>query len=247
MQDWRPADGAAARERWRELVALGWPLLPAPLAAVAAAIAAGLAWWPTALLAGLVTLAVLAAFGAAPERRRFGLANGTTLLRLNLAAFLVAASWAELQGTGGSGLAWPVFAVALLALLLDGADGWLARRLGEASAFGERFDMLSDTAFTAVACLCLVAFAATGPWVLAVALLRPLFVAAGQIWPRLAAPLPASRRRKAFCGGVLLLLVAGLAPPLHGMAPSLAAIGLVLLALSFASDIVLLLVRPRSA
>ncbi len=218
----------------------GATLLPAPLAALGLARLGGLPVWPAVPLVALVTASVLVAFLASGERRSFGLANGLTLLRLDLSACLLAAAWA-----GPAGLSWPVFTLAALALVLDGLDGCLARRLGATSAFGARLDMLGDTAFTIVLTLLALRLGGIGPWVLAIGLLRPAFVAAGRLWPPLAAPLPASRRRRAACGLALLLLVLSLAPPIAAAAFGLAATSLFLLLLSFAADIRLLLDRER--
>lgn len=233
------------RDSRRSALVVGTKLLPAPLAALALARIGGLPWWPAVLLVALVTSAVLALFLAGAERRPFGLANGVTLLRLDLAACLLAAAWAG--PATAPGLAWPVFAVAALALVLDGIDGWLARRRHEASGFGARFDMLSDAAFTIVLTLLARRFAGLGPWVLAIGLLWPAFVVAGQVWPALGAPLPPSRRRRAACGTALLLLTLALAPPLASAAFRLAASSLALLLLSFAIDIRHLLGGGRRA
>jgi phosphatidylglycerophosphate synthase len=137
----------------------------------------------------------------------------------------------------GLGQAWVLFAIAALALLLDGVDGWLARRRGEASAFGERFDMAADTAFTITVVACLVSIGHVGPWAILIGLVRPLFTMAGRLRPELAARLPASRRRKVACAAVLVLLVAGLAPVLAPAAPGLAALALLLLLASFGRDL----------
>ena len=218
----------------------GATLLPAPLAALGLARLGGLPVWPAVPLVALVTALVLMAFLASGERRPFGLANGLTLLRLDLAACLLAAAWA-----GPAGPSWPVFTVAALTLALDGIDGWLARRLDRASSFGARLDMLSDIAFTIVLSLLALRLGGIGPWVLAIGLVWPAFAVAGRIWSPLAAPLSPSRRRRAACGLSLLLLVLTLAPPFAAAGFGLAAASLFLLLLSFAADIRFLLDRER--
>ncbi len=216
----------------------GATVLVAGLAALTLARAGGLPWWPATLFVALATLAVAVAFLASVHDRPFGLANGVTLFRLDLAACLLAAAWVDpTTMPAGARLAWTVFAMAALALTLDGLDGWLARRRGEVSAFGARFDMASDTFFTIVLTLCALRFAVPGAWVLAIGLLRPAFVLAGMVWPELAAPLPASPRRRAACGTALFLLVLALAPSLTPVAAWLAAGSLLILLLSFGRDI----------
>ncbi len=215
----------------------GATILVAGLAALTLARAGGLPWWPATLLVALATAAVLVTFLAGGHDRPFGLANSVTLFRLDLAACLLAAAWVDPAAPpSGFGPAWMVFTVAALALALDGIDGWLARRRGEANVFGARFDMASDTFFTIVLTLCAWRFA-VGPWVLAIGVLRPAFVLAGLVRHELAAPLPASPRRRAACGIALCLLVLALAPPLAPAASWLAAGSLLILLLSFGRDL----------
>ena len=47
-------------------------------------------------------------------------------------------------------LLWPTIGVVTLVAVLDGVDGWLARRSGMESAFGARFDMETDAALILV-------------------------------------------------------------------------------------------------
>ena len=86
-----------------------------------------------------------------------------------------------------------------VATLLDGVDGWLARRTGMASAFGARFDMEIDALLIQVLADPGVAVRQGRPWVLLSGLLRYIFVAAGWVLPWMRAPLFPSRRRKAIC------------------------------------------------
>jgi len=70
-------------------------------------------------------------------------------------------------------------AVASVALLLDGVDGWVARRTGTSSAFGARFDLEVDAFLILV--LSVYVAPAAGWWVLLIGAARYLFVAAK--WP----------------------------------------------------------------
>lgn len=134
-------------------------------------------------------------------------------------------------------LAWAALVLAVIALALDGFDGWLARRRGEASEFGARFDMEVDAALILVlACLAWLSGKA-GVWVLALGLMRYGFVLAGRHAAWLRAPLPPSLRRKAVCVlqvAVLALLVAPTVGPTLGS--GLAAVALAALIWSFAID-----------
>ena len=60
---------------------------------------------------------------------RFGACNGVTLLRAGLGASLLTPLLSGDAGQAAWG-GWAVALVALFALLLDGVDGWLARRQG---------------------------------------------------------------------------------------------------------------------
>jgi phosphatidylglycerophosphate synthase len=210
--------------------------LLAAIAAVAIGLAAtaALPLWAASVAVTLVTGTVLWRFHSQAAARRFGLANWVTLFRVNLVALLLLAVW---PGEPGSLQSWALFLIAAIALLLDGLDGWLARRRHEASDFGQRFDMGADTAFTIITTLCLVTFGLVGAWVLLIGMLRPAFAAAGRLWPALAAPLPESRGRKMACAGSLTCLVAALAPPLATLAPALALAAVLQLVWSFGRDL----------
>ncbi|MFV3127533.1 CDP-alcohol phosphatidyltransferase family protein [Niveispirillum sp. KHB5.9] len=176
----------------------------------------------------------------------WGHANRVTLLRSGLLALVGGTlPFAHALGTGP---AWVVAVIAVTALVLDGVDGWLARRQGLSSPYGARFDMEMDTLAILYLCLLLFLSGEVGAWVLLSALLRPLFVAAGWVWPVVARPLPHSQRRRVICMvqvGVLALAVTPLAgPPLTGLAVGAA---LALLLFSFSADTVWLLSRRDDA
>lgn len=133
--------------------------------------------------------------------------------------------------------------IAVVALVLDAVDGWVARRRGEVSALGARLDMEVDAALILV--LCVAAAAHLGPWVVLIGALRYLFVGAGRVTPRLRAPLPESTARKAVAAtqGIALVAVLVLAPAALGLAALVAAAALAALLWSFGRDVVWLL-RP---
>ncbi len=172
----------------------------------------------------------------------FGAANAVTLARGVLALDLLA-----LIGSSPSAvLGWSIVTLALLALVLDGVDGKVARRRGEASAFGARFDMETDALLILVLAALAWSLGKAGAWILLAGALRYLFVAAGLVLPWLAAALPPSRRRQAVCVVQIASLILCLAP--FVTPPASAAIGLaglVALVGSFVADATLLARRAR--
>jgi len=205
------------------------------------------------------TVAILVLYGiAAPGApSRFGSANIVTLLRAGIAALVTGLALEGLAtGTGllaepgeiGDIWAWALPTGALLALILDGIDGWIARHRRIASAFGARFDMEADALL--VLGLSLAAFAAgrAGVWVLTAGALRYVFVAAGVVWPALSAPLPPSLRRKAVCVGIGVALVVALIPAVSAsIAGLLAGAGVLAVIYSFAVDTIWLIRRCDNA
>jgi phosphatidylglycerophosphate synthase len=173
----------------------------------------------------------------------FGAANAVTLARGVLALDLLA-----LLGSPPSAvLAWSIVALALIALVLDGVDGRVARRRGETSAFGARFDMETDALLILVLAALAWSQGKAGAWILLAGALRYLFVTASLVLPWLAAPLPPSRRRQAICVVQIASLILCLAPFVGP--PASAAIGflgLVALLGSFAADVAWLARRARS-
>lgn len=237
----------APRLRGVKLQALAMIL---PLAGLAAAIAfCGAVWAGSEMpvLSAAVALAVAFAGGTAIiigleatayPHARLGLCNRVTLLRAGLIAAL-----AGLLPVAGAlddppGLGWAVFGLALLAVALDGVDGWAARRSGLESVFGARFDMETDVALALVVGLLAWLMGKVGIWFLALGLMRPAFVLAGLWLPALRHPLPEAQRRKIVAAVQMAVQVALLAPLVAPPASYwLGATGLAIVALSFAIDI----------
>jgi phosphatidylglycerophosphate synthase len=202
--------------------------------------------YPYVVVAGFAAAGVLVVLlaGRYLRGRSFGAANQVTLLRAALAALLLG-----LAGeSAADAAAWFAVGIAVPALLLDGVDGWLARRLGIASDFGARFDMETDAALILVLSLLAWQFGKAGAWVLLAGLMRYGFVAAGFALPWLRRSLPVSRRRQTVCvlqGVALLLCLAPwLHPPLSG---GVALVGVVSLCWSFAVDLRWLIREARRA
>lgn len=224
------------------------PALPSPVAAgfaLSAGLGAGLAWMSAQALgaggvgrAGAAAVFLAAAGGIAGLMRRhypharMGACNMVTLLRAALVCALLA-PLAEGRAAG-----WGVAALAGLALLLDGVDGWLARRTGLVSRFGARFDMEVDAAMALVLSLHALAGTGAGPEVLLLGLARYGFVAAGLAWPWLRGDLPPRFRRKAVCVAQLAALILLQAPlPTAAQADWLTRLAVLALFWSFAADI----------
>ncbi|HCK81828.1 MAG TPA: CDP-alcohol phosphatidyltransferase family protein [Candidatus Competibacter sp.] len=168
--------------------------------------------------------------------QRFGAANRVTLARAGIAA-LAAGLIGPFEPTPT--LSWSIAALAGLALLLDGADGWLARRHGLASRFGARFDLEVDAFLILVLAVLVYHSAKAGVWVLLSGGMRYGFVALGQVLPWLQQPLPPRKRRQTICVVQSVTLVLCLTPVLvPPWTNRLAAVALVLLAISFALDVV---------
>ena len=228
------------------------------LLAIASAGRAGAATAVTATgVYATVAVLVLQGIAAPNAPSRFGSANVVTLLRAGLAALLTGLALEALTtGTGllatpaeiGDLWAWALPTGALLALLLDGIDGWLARRLRVASTFGARFDMEADALLVLALSMAALAAGRAGPWVLTAGALRYVFLVAGALWPALAAPLPPSFRRKAICVAIGAALAVGLVPAVPAAAAGvLAGAGVLAVVYSFAVDTLWLLRRRGGA
>jgi len=226
-------ESAASRDARRAAAAAGIAVVLAALALQLPPPAAALALG----LYGLAAALALRGFAAAGRPHgRFGLANRLTLLRAGGAAII--AGLATTPGLVSGPTAWAIAGAAALLLALDGIDGWIARRQGLASPYGARLDMETDALTILTLAALALALGKAGPWVLALGLMRYVFVTAGWALPWLAAPLPPSSRRKAVCALQIAILAALLAPPLAPPVSSgLAALALAALVASFAVDI----------
>ena len=136
--------------------------------------------------------------GHAPHAH-FGTANRITLAR-GMIASLLGGAVPVVTALDAQAL-WAASAAALLALVLDGVDGWIARRTRMASAYGQHLDINFDTVMMGILALLAWQGGKAGAWVLAIGLARYVFVAAGWIWPWLNArtavqPAPARHVRR---------------------------------------------------
>jgi phosphatidylglycerophosphate synthase len=179
--------------------------------------------WPAAL-AGTLSFALLlrGVRGAFTPGGGFGSANLVTSLRLAIVLGLAFGARAPA----------PLVAAAVLAVfLLDGLDGWLARRSGVASAFGAHFDMEVD-AFLVLVVELVLWQRGFGIWILTTGLLRYAYVIALALVPAPGGEQPRSRfGRLAF--GTLVLGLAGAAVLPEAAAVAVAGFGTLLVSASF--------------
>lgn len=165
---------------------------------------------------------------------RFGPANHVTVARVVLTAIVVGAA-AEPPGVA---LAWWVIGLTVVAAVLDGVDGWLARRTALHSPFGARFDMEIDALLILALSVLVWRFDKAGAWVLACGLMRYGFIAAGWFWPWLAGPLAPTRRGKAVAVLQFVGLGVALLPVLdRTISAPVAALTLAALVWSFGLDV----------
>jgi phosphatidylglycerophosphate synthase len=142
--------------------------------------------WAVGVTCGVGALGLLDR-SLAVSGHHLGPADRITVLRTVLVCGVAASAQSALSGQSGSGRGWLV-GLATLAIVLDGVDGWVARRTGTASAFGARFDMEVDAFLILV--LSVHVAGGAGGWVLLIGAARYLLLGAAIALPWLRASLP---------------------------------------------------------
>jgi phosphatidylglycerophosphate synthase len=175
------------------------------LAVLAGTAGLGTAGWVVGLACAVIMAAVLARGLARRRGERLGPASWLTLARATLAVGVAALAADSFAHDTPVAL---LVTLAAVALVLDGADGWLARRTGTATGLGARFDGEVD-AFLILALSVYVA-PALGAWVLAIGAARYLFGAGELLLPWMRAPLPSRRWRRVVAAmqGIVLTVAA---------------------------------------
>ena len=194
------------------------------LTVLAATAGLGTAGWTVGIACAVTIAAALAHGLARVPGERLGPASWVTLARATLAVGVAALAADSLAH--GIPVALLV-TLAAVALCLDAVDGWVARRTGEVTELGARFDGEVD-AFLILALSVYVA-PKCGWWVLAIGAARYLFLAGEWLLPWMRAPLPPRRWRKlvaAMQGIVLTVAAAGVLPRALAQALLLAALAL---------------------
>jgi phosphatidylglycerophosphate synthase len=233
------------------------------LGALAASVGLGAAGWLVGVGCGAVTSVLLARALVRHGRDRLGPADWVTLARVTLAAG-VAALTADVLLAGslradgplaGSVLASlsarvpastvpAVVVLTVVALVLDGVDGQVARRTRTVSTLGGTFDGEAD-AFLILVLSAYVAPSA-GAWVLVIGVARYGFLAAGWVLPWMLRTLPHRYWRKvvtAVVGVSLVSAVPDVLPP--GLTAAALAVSLALIVESFGRDVVWLWQRRQ--
>jgi phosphatidylglycerophosphate synthase len=217
----------------------------AVLAVVYATAGLGVAGWIAGLATGSAATALLVAARSRSDEPAIHPADWVTLTRALLiagVAGLVADSFS------GPVSITAVITLSAVALVLDAADGQVARRTGTATPLGARIDGEVD-AFL-ILLLSIAVSQHYGGWVLVIGAARYALLLAGWLIPWLAAPLPPRYWRRvvaAIQGIVLSIAASGLLDRLVGMIAVAAA--LLLLAESFGHDVIWLYrrgVSPRT-
>jgi phosphatidylglycerophosphate synthase len=163
-----------------------------------------------------------------------GPADYVTLVRLALVGLMAS----TLSRDPTTSLQWVLIALTTVIGVMDGFDGWVARRTGTATAFGARFDMETDALLILVLAILVWQHDKAGVWVLLCGVMRYAFVAAGWLLSWMAKPLTPTRRGKT----VAVIQYIGLGAALSPLFPSpssdmVAAATLTALAWSFALDV----------
>jgi phosphatidylglycerophosphate synthase len=143
-----------------------------------------------------------------------------------------------LSGGTTAEIEWPLYLLIAIALILDAVDGYLARRNGEVSKFGARFDIEIDALLLLFLAVLVWQTGKVEVWALAIGLIRYVFVAAGWCLTCLAVSLKRSWRRQFV--GVLqsLALLACLSPMVDSIwAPTILTVALGTLLISFGIDV----------
>lgn len=187
-------------------------------------------WWSAYGLYVSMSVLVIIAWRDGP----LGWANRVTLTR----AVLVAIVAGSLAADAFLSAIWQWLTIAVVALLLDGIDGWIARRTHSHSGFGARFDMELDAFLILLLCVGLLQLESIGMWVLLIGGMRYLFVAASWQFSWLTQPLFESFRRKLVCVWQVMALLLALTPLTSHLASTLLALSALLAsAYSFGYDV----------
>jgi phosphatidylglycerophosphate synthase len=183
---------------------------------------------------GVVAGVALSGAGRHHPFSRLGPANLVTGFRAVLTALLAGALVVPPTERG----AWVLVALSVVAVSLDGVDGYFARRSGMSSVFGARFDMEVDALLILVLSALVWRFGKAGVWVLASGLMRYAFVGAAWVWPWFDRALPPSRRRQTVCVIQIVGLICALGPPFAPRSSDvIAAVSLAVLTWSFWVDV----------
>ena len=204
------------------------------LSVLAGTVGLSLTGWLVGTACGLMTTAILSYGMTRSGAAALGPANRVTLTR---AAFVGGVSALVADALVRPVSVATLVGLAVVALVLDGVDGWVARRTGTASALGARFDMEVDAFLILV--LSVYVGLSVGPWVLAIGAARYVAWAAGSVVPWMGITVPPRYWRKPVAAIQGIVLTAAVAHLLPAAAMNVAiAVAIILLAESFGRDVV---------
>ena len=204
------------------------------LSVLAGTVGLGPVGWLVGMVCGLVTTAALSHGFRRSGRRTLGAANRVTLTRATLVGGVTALVADALVGPANVAA---MVGLAVVALILDGVDGWVARRTHTVSALGARFDMEVDAFLILV--LSVYVAGLVGPWVLAIGAARYAFWVAGGLVRWLRRPLPPRYWRKPVAAIQGIVLTAAVAAQTPGVGIHLAIVAaMLLLTESFGRDVI---------
>jgi phosphatidylglycerophosphate synthase len=220
------------------LAAVLGPLVTAAVLGLVA-ISVGLGWagWLAGAVTGCAATAAVALARRRSARPAILPADWVTLARAVVGA-AIAALVAESFSRSVSSAA--LVMLAAVALVLDGADGPLARRTGTATPLGARFDAEVDAfVILLLSVEVYLRYGELASWVLVIGAARYLMLLAGWVLPWLAAPVPFRYWRKVVAatqGITLTVAISGLVNPFAALLA--VGVALALLLESFGRDVV---------
>ncbi len=135
------------------------------------------------------SLLIIQLFRRGFPHSQLGLGNLITLGRFVLVSVLFSVVFGLVNP-------WLIIFVSVFALVLDGFDGFFARRAKKVSEFGARLDMEVDSALAAVLALSLWSSGLVGVEILLLAIPRYLFAFASNTFVWMTSPLPYSLARR---------------------------------------------------
>ncbi len=204
-----------------------WTFANALSMLVAAAFVVWLSYPPLLAFVGALCFFFLVAQGRGSwtPSGSFGLPNTVTTLRLVLTMATLLA-FAREPG-------WVLAVAALVNLLLDVLDGWLARRSAQNSEFGARYDIEADALLVLALTVLLHHRGLAGPWVILAGAWRYLYVLAPLLFPTPQGEARRSRHGRFAYVVMITCFMLALALPRGETGRALSLLGTVAVSLSF--------------
>ncbi len=213
----------------RRGLVVGSAMLAALLGALATTVGLGFFGLGIGLACGVVTM-------VAVERGAAGALGPADLITLARAVLTCALAALVADSFLHDAAVAALVALAVLALVSDAVDGWVARRTRTVSTFGARFDGEVDAFLILV--LSVYVADTVHWWVLSIGLARYAFAAAGWVLPWMLGQLPPRYWRKVVTAvqGIVLTVAAAAVAPLWLTTVALV-VALALLTESFGRDV----------